>query len=1377
MKKTVLYLICVLIGLLVLSSNTFASHEVTYFRDNKKGAVSLTFDDGYQSPVTNGVPQMNARNLKGTFFPLTSWREISLDTLRELARQGHEIGSHSVTHPHLTTLSETDLRWELKESQRIINLDVPSDSCVSFAYPYGESNETIRAITSEYYIAGRGIGSPEGGYLNYYEDGPSWKTLNFFNVGSYGISEGQTTIADIDSYLNLAVQRHAWYCMYFHQITDTNFFTQILNQLLTKDVWIDTFGSIVRYMRERLFSTITVLSESSTAITLNLTHSLDNSIYNEPLTMRSTIPTTWRKVDVQQGDNVYIVDAITEGLDTVIYYNVVPNKGTITLTLSEDDPTETVSTPSVPSGPAGGTEGISYAYFTGGSSSTHGHSVEYQFDWKGDGETDLSPWGSAAQSKTWMAAGTYNVRARARCITDRGVVSSWSAAMAVNITLPAGSLLELNFEEGSGNTALDSSGYGNNGTINGAVYTTDSAVGSYALSFNGNGSVVVQGNGSLVPSNISVAFWVKHVSDTSSSYGGIVQGAYGSGYSAGFRVLDYNNKPLVQMNFGDSGPIGILGNPFVQGVWSHIVLMYDHAKIKLYQNGVLVREVSETRNINWNGSPSNLYIGLAQWYFKGVLDKVKIYNYALSSQEIAQLYAEKPNPPETVSTPSFLTGPTSGTTGISYDYSTGGSSSSLNHSVEYQFDWKGDGTDLSSWGSATQSKTWTTAGSYSVRAKARCVTHTGVVSAWSSPLTVNITQSTVQYTLTVNLVGSGSVTKSPDKAQYNSGDVVQLTAVPATGWAFSGWSGDLTGSTNPTSITMNANKAATATFVQVYTLTVNVTGSGSVTKNPDKAQYNSGEVVQLTAVPTTGWVFSGWSGDLSGTTTPASITMSGPKSVVANFTSTTNSTLLELNFEEGSGSTALDSSGYGNNGIINGAVYTTDSAVGSYALSFNGNGTVTVQANVSLKPTDISVALWVKHVSDTSSSYGGIIQGAYGNGYHTGFRILDYINQPLAQMNFGDSGPIGMLGNPFIQGEWCHIVFTYDHAKIRLYQNGVLVRETAETRDINWSTNLSNLYIGLAQWYFKGSIDKVKMFNYALSSQEVGQLYAEKGGVPVQYTLTVNIMGSGSVTKNPDKAQYNSGDVVQLTAVPATGWVFSGWSGDLTGSTNPASITMSGPRSVVANFTSTTNSTLLELNFEEGSGSTALDSSGYGNNGTINGAVYTTDSAVGSYALSFNGNGSVAVQGNGSLKPTNISVAFWVKHVSDTSSSYGGIIQGAYGNGYHTGFRILDYINQPLAQMNFGDSGPIGMLGNPFVQGEWCHIVVTYDHAKIGLYQNGVLVRETAETRNINWSTNLSNLYIGLAQWYFNGVIDKVKMYNYALSSQEIAQLYNEKAK
>lgn len=71
----------------------------------------------------------------------------------------------------------------------------------------------------------------------------------------------------------------------------------------------------------------------------------------------------------------------------------------------------------------------------------------------------------------------------------------------------------------------------------------------------------------------------------------------------------------------------------------------------------------------------------------------------------------------------------------------------------------------------------------------------------------------IQRTLTTNTSGSGSVSRNPNASTYAHGTVVTLTANPSSGWTFSNWSGDLSGSTNPQNITMNANKTVTAVFV------------------------------------------------------------------------------------------------------------------------------------------------------------------------------------------------------------------------------------------------------------------------------------------------------------------------------------------------------------------------------------------------------------------------------------------------------------------------------------------------------------------------------------------------------------------------------------
>ena len=93
---------------------------------------------------------------------------------------------------------------------------------------------------------------------------------------------------------------------------------------------------------------------------------------------------------------------------------------------------ETISTPAAPSGPSNGNAGTSYSYIASGASSNLGHSLEYQYDWKGDG-IDLSMWGAANQQKAWLVAGQYNVRVRARCSVHSSVFSNWSIGIPVNI--------------------------------------------------------------------------------------------------------------------------------------------------------------------------------------------------------------------------------------------------------------------------------------------------------------------------------------------------------------------------------------------------------------------------------------------------------------------------------------------------------------------------------------------------------------------------------------------------------------------------------------------------------------------------------------------------------------------------------------------------------------------------------------------------------------------------------------------------------------------------------------------------------------------------------------------------------------------------------
>ena len=145
---------------------------------------------------------------------------------------------------------------------------------------------------------------------------------------------------------------------------------------------------------------------------------------------------------------------------------------------------------------------------------------------------------------------------------------------------------------------------------------------------------------------------------------------------------------------------------------------------------------------------------------------------------------------------------------------------------------------------------------------------------------------TAGSTFTLNTIANnGTVVKNPVLVSYASGSTVQLTATPLTGYAFTSWSGDAIGSVNPLTVTMSANKNITANFALIgsgFTLNV-VANNGTVLKNPELISYTSGATVVLTATANSGYKFTSWSGDATGSVSPLTVTMNANKNITANF--------------------------------------------------------------------------------------------------------------------------------------------------------------------------------------------------------------------------------------------------------------------------------------------------------------------------------------------------------------------------------------------------------------------------------------------------------------------------------------------------------------
>ncbi len=150
------------------------------------------------------------------------------------------------------------------------------------------------------------------------------------------------------------------------------------------------------------------------------------------------------------------------------------------------------------------------------------------------------------------------------------------------------------------------------------------------------------------------------------------------------------------------------------------------------------------------------------------------------------------------------------------------------------------------------------------------------------------TDSKPTYTLTTTAIPAEAGSVTPASGEFTEGESVQITASPNEHWVFNRWEGDLSGTQNPASVTINSDKDIAAVFVvRDYPLTITIEGDGSVEEQviqPKTTDHPYGTQVQLTAIPGEDWQFSGWSGALSSNENPQVLLIDQAKQVTALFT-------------------------------------------------------------------------------------------------------------------------------------------------------------------------------------------------------------------------------------------------------------------------------------------------------------------------------------------------------------------------------------------------------------------------------------------------------------------------------------------------------------
>ena len=393
--------------------------------------------------------------------------------------------------------------------------------------------------------------------------------------------------------------------------------------------------------------------------------------------------------------------------------------------------------------------------------------------------------------------------------------------------------------------------------------------------------------------------------------------------------------------------------------------------------------------------------------------------------------------------------------------------------------------------------------------------------------------------------GSGTVTSSPIgincgadcSERFVNGTVVTLTAQPSANSVFGGWSGACAVQANTCTVTVGAAMSVTATFDLGLTLTVAKTGAGAgvVTSSPAgidcgsscAAAYASGTVVTLTAQPSAGSVFSGWSGACAGQANTCTVTINAAMSVTARFDSPVTLTVSK----NGAGAGGVTSSPAGIDcGSSCAAAFTSGTVVTLTAQSSAGaifggwSGACAGQSN--------PCTLTINAATSVTATF------------NVAFTLT--VSKAGAGTGVVTSSPAGIDC-----GSTCAAAFT-SGTVVTLW-----VLAGAETIFTGWSGACA------------GQSNPCTLTVSAATSATVTFDL-------VRYRLTVGAGGAatGVVTSSPPGIDcgsacittYTSGTVVTLTATPGASAIFTGWTGDCSGQATTCAVTMTAPRVVTAMF-------------------------------------------------------------------------------------------------------------------------------------------------------------------------------------------------------------------
>ena len=307
-------------------------------------ATVITFDDWSPGQYMTGIVEMTKRKLPSTFYVTKSNMGVVYDAtgtaeftaMKNAVNVGIEIGNHTMSHPHLPLATPTNLTTEVDSTLTWLNRNVTNQKVTTFAYPFGDYNQTVINAVKKNHIGARIIDAPLNGWpYSFAKSKDDYFRINTLEVDSafgaagfgvgirQAIQDGGLITFMIHS-INGDVADRWW-----DAIPAKDFKTMMDTVQTYRDkTWITTFSNAIKYHKEKNCATLTKVSDTDTMLVLSLVDTLsNNNTYNHPLSIAYNYPLGDVFTSVNQNGK-----ALTfESGNGMMRFNAVPDNGPIYL--------------------------------------------------------------------------------------------------------------------------------------------------------------------------------------------------------------------------------------------------------------------------------------------------------------------------------------------------------------------------------------------------------------------------------------------------------------------------------------------------------------------------------------------------------------------------------------------------------------------------------------------------------------------------------------------------------------------------------------------------------------------------------------------------------------------------------------------------------------------------------------------------------------------------------------------------------------------------------------------------------------------------------------------------------------------------------------